>query len=59
MLMRFNTICDVTFRLTFSSLSGSPLQRVFRETLKDFHTGLRLFMTVWKKQSKAEQCARK
>lgn len=32
--------------LTFSSLSWSPLQSVFRETLKDFQTGLRLFMTV-------------
>lgn len=41
-----NVLIHVTFWLTFSSLSGSPLQRVLRETLKDFHTGLKLFMTV-------------
>lgn len=37
----------MTCRLTFSSLSWSPLQSVFSETLKDFQTGLRLFMTVF------------
>lgn len=37
----------MTCRLTFSSLSWSPLQSVFKETLKVFQTGLRLFMTVY------------
>lgn len=35
-----------TWRLTFSSLSWLPLQSVFKETLKAFQTGLRLFITV-------------
>lgn len=40
----------MTCRLTFSSLSWSPLQSVFKETLKAFQTGLRLFMTVYNVQ---------
>lgn len=35
-----------TWGLTFNSLSWLPLQSVFKETLKAFQTGLRLFITV-------------
>lgn len=39
---------------TCSLRSWSPLQSELRETLKVFHTGLRLFMTVWERQTQSK-----
>lgn len=53
--LRLNNDVSMTWRLTFSSLSWSPLQSVFKETLKAFQTGLRLFMTVYNIQRTKHQ----
>lgn len=39
---------------TCSLRSWSPLQSELRETLKVFHTGLRLFMMVWERQTQSK-----